>query len=340
MPPANFVWLWQDWQAAVVISDDGELLDAEILRGRLTKERIAERLMLMRTGVLLEQGRQLLERHPDAKRVEHGDEVLEGIDLPLPDEGRLELLDQAALLLSQIDVDAAASDPDRRLEHLVHAMDELRASWVLLEARLVEWLAMFLPRANLEASRDQLAKLVQNCDSIDELADLFDVSAPPISPADSEWRVLREWAEQVGGMRSRLDRIENSVRELASAHLPSLSALAGPLLAARLCVLAHGRMRLARLPAGTLQILGAEKAFFSHLKHGTKPPKHGVIFAHVLISRSPRQVRGRIARMLAARLSIASRLDAFEGEPWGEVELRLIEAKVEIIRQQHAANRR
>lgn len=340
MTPAVLVWLWQDWQAAAVIGDDGELLDVEILRGRLTKERIAERLMLMRTGVLLEQGRQLLERHPDARRVEHGDEVLEGIDLPLPDEGRLELLDQAALLLSQIDVDAAASDPDRRLEHLVRAMDELRGSWVLLEARLVEWLAMFLPRANLESSRDQLAKLVQKCGSISELADGFGVSAPPTAPADSEWRVLSDWAEQVGGMRSRLDRIENAVRELAAAHLPSLSALAGPLLAARLCVSAHGRMRLARLPAGTLQILGAEKAFFSHLKLGTKPPKHGVIFAHVLISRSPRKVRGRIARMLAARLSIASRLDAFEGEPWGEPELKEIEARVDVIRQQHAASRR
>ena len=49
------------------------------------------------------------------------------------------------------------------------------------------------------------------------------------------------------------------------------------MIAARLCVAAHGRMRLARLPAGTVQILGAEKAFFSHLKQGTKTPKHGLI---------------------------------------------------------------
>ena len=60
--------------------------------------------------------------------------------------------------------------------------------------------------------------------------------------------------------------MENVVRELASSHLPSLSALLGPILAARLCVEAHGRARLARLPAGTMQILGAEKAFFNHLR--------------------------------------------------------------------------
>ena len=78
--------------------------------------------------------------------------------------------------------------------------------------------------------------------------------------------------------RGQLDRMEAAVRTIAESHLPSLSALLGPLLASKLCVSAHGRERLARLPSGTLQVLGAEKAFFSHLKTGTPPPKHGHIF--------------------------------------------------------------
>ena len=60
------------------------------------------------------------------------------------------------------------------------------------------------------------------------------------------------------------------------------------------------------------------------MKQGTKTPKHGLIYSHVFISRSPKPVRGRISRMLAARMSLAARIDAFEGTPWGEEELRKI----------------
>ena len=92
----------------------------------------------------------------------------------------------------------------------------------------------------------------------------------------------------------------------------------------------------ARLPSGTVQILGAEKAFFHHLKTGAPPPKHGHIFMHPWISRSPRWVRGKIARMLAGKISIAAKIDAFDGESWGEAEVAKIEERVEALR---AANK-
>ena len=108
--------------------------------------------------------------------------------------------------------------------------------------------------------------------------------------------------------------------------------LIGPLLAARLCVEAHGRMRLARLPSGTVQVLGAEKAFFNHLKTGAPPPKHGHIFMHPWISRSPKWIRGKISRTLAAKISIAAKIDAFEGTPWTEEDVELVENRIEEIR--------
>ena len=127
--------------------------------------------------------------------------------------------------------------------------------------------------------------------------------------------------------------MEHALRLLAGEHLPSVSALVGPLLAARLCVEAHGRQRLARLPSGTVQILGAEKAFFHHLKTGAPSPKHGHIFMHPWISRSPRWVRGKIARMLAGKISIAAKVDAFEGTPWDEAEVAKVEQRVEALRE-------
>ena len=95
------------------------------------------------------------------------------------------------------------------------------------------------------------------------------------------------------------------------------------------------RMRLARLPAGTVQVLGAEKAFFNHLKTGASPPKHGHIFMHPWISRSPRWVRGKIARTMAAKASIAAKIDAFEGKPLTQEDVDLIDKKIEEIKAAH-----
>ena len=61
----------------------------------------------------------------------------------------LEYLDEATILLSKRGVDAAAGDPDRRLEHILRASDELRSSYVTIEGRLVEWVGLFV-ETNLE----------------------------------------------------------------------------------------------------------------------------------------------------------------------------------------------
>jgi nucleolar protein 56 len=108
--------------------------------------------------------------------------------------------------------------------------------------------------------------------------------------------------------------IENAMEEVA----PNIKALTGPLLGARLIALAGSLTNLAKMPASTLQVLGAEKALFRSLKTGTKPPKHGIIFQHSLLHEAKRWHRGKIARAIAGKLAIAARTDAFGGRFIGE----------------------
>jgi nucleolar protein 56 len=89
----------------------------------------------------------------------------------------------------------------------------------------------------------------------------------------------------------------------------------GGLVAARLMTLAGGLPDLARLPASSIQVLGARGALFSHLTGGTPPPKHGIIYQHLRVHNAPRGVRGRVARAVAARLAIAARIDRYRGTP-------------------------
>ena len=246
----------------------------------------------------------------------------------------MEIADEAALMLAKEGVAISAADPNRRLEHLLRASEELRTLHLTMEARLVEWVGLFLPSARFETNRSQVAGKLSDVDSLSDFASLLQVEYAYEQPSDSEWKALRDWAVTVSNQARQLDRLEHAIRLLAQKHLPSTSTLVGPLLAARLCVEAHGRARLARLPSGTVQVLGAEKAFFSHLRSGTAPPKHGHIFMHPWISRSPRWIRGKIARMLASKISIAARLDAFEGTPMSQDDVDQVEAKVEAIRKE------
>lgn len=103
--------------------------------------------------------------------------------------------------------------------------------------------------------------------------------------------------------------IEKKMNEVA----PNLANLAGPLLGARLISLASGIQNLSKMPSSTIQILGAKKAVFRHLKNGSPPPKHGVIFKHPLVLSAPWWQRGKIAKALSSKLAIASRIDFYSG---------------------------
>lgn len=95
---------------------------------------------------------------------------------------------------------------------------------------------------------------------------------------------------------------------------PNLGALIGELVAARLISHAGSLTNLAKYPASTVQILGAEKALFRALKTKGNTPKYGLIFHSSFIGRAKQRNKGRISRYLANKCSIASRIDAFMDE--------------------------
>ena len=326
------MWLWYDWRAAAVADEHGNIVDAMEWDGHMTEHAVVERLRLIAAGQPVREATELKERFPEAVVCVHGDPQLPEAVWPTPSPEQQAVADAAALRLAVEGVQAAANDPDRRLEHLVRGSDELRASHLTMESRLIEWAGLFFPMTTV-TDRAAYVRSLAASPSPADFAKAMNVDVPSELPSDKEWASLVEWAGDAAQANSRLDRMENALRWLAEEHLPSVSALVGPLLAARLCVEAHGRARLARLPSGTVQILGAEKAFFHHLKTGAPSPKHGHIFMHPWISRSPRWVRGKIARMLAGKISIAAKIDAFEGEAWGEAEVAKVEARVEALRE-------
>lgn len=99
---------------------------------------------------------------------------------------------------------------------------------------------------------------------------------------------------------------------------PNLAALIGEQVGARLISHAGSLTALAKYPASTVQILGAEKALFRALKTKGNTPKYGLIFHSSFIGRAAPKNKGRIARYLANKCSIASRIDSFNDGAGGD----------------------
>ena len=91
---------------------------------------------------------------------------------------------------------------------------------------------------------------------------------------------------------------------------PNLTALVGELVGARLISHAGSLMHLAKQPASTVQILGAEKALFRALKTKHDTPKYGLIYHASLVGQAPNRLKGKMARMVATKAALSIRLDA------------------------------
>ena len=124
-------------------------------------------------------------------------------------------------------------------------------------------------------------------------------------------KALQEYARELRGMYEAREHLGEYIEKTVGKIAPNLSYLIGNMLATKLIVSAKGIKRLANMPASSIQVMGAEKALFMHLVKHTKPPKHGIIFLHPAMRGIKKADRGRVARIIAAKISIAAKADAY-----------------------------
>jgi nucleolar protein 56 len=136
--------------------------------------------------------------------------------------------------------------------------------------------------------------------------------------SDTDLAPIQTLAKNVLELYDLRQNMENYLDKTMEKVAPNMRFMVGALLGARLIAVAGSLRNLAMRPASTIQVLGAEKALFRSLKTGARPPKHGLIFQAALLHDAKRWQRGKIARALAGKLSIAARADAFGGRFVGD----------------------
>ena len=126
---------------------------------------------------------------------------------------------------------------------------------------------------------------------------------------------VERFASQVVSLSDYRKSLFNYLSKKMSDCAPNLTALIGELVGARLISHAGSLTNLAKYPASTVQILGAEKALFRALKTKGNTPKYGLIYHSSFIGKAAPKNKGRISRYLANKCSMASRIDSFSDEP-------------------------
>lgn len=144
--------------------------------------------------------------------------------------------------------------------------------------------------------------------------------------------MVKSFAESVSKMADYRKSLSKSLDDKMGEVAPNLQCILGTPVAARLISHAGSLTNLAKYPASTLQILGAEKALFRALKTKGATPKYGLIYQSSFIGRAGPRVKGRISRYLANKCSMASRIDNFSEHPsarFGEVLRQQLEDRLE-----------
>jgi nucleolar protein 56 len=195
-----------------------------------------------------------------------------------------------------------AWDPSIHVEEAVRALSELAELLNLLGERLTSWTSRDAPEIE---SGDHEAAV--------ERANLGGPASTSLQLPEPDPELLearRELASLFKAAQSARRSLENALEQAVPRRAPNLVTLLGPSLSARLLAKAGGLDRLARLPASTIQVLGAERAFFEHLRGKAPPPRHGLLFLHPQIQSASRAQRGKLARALAGKVAIAARVDS------------------------------
>jgi nucleolar protein 56 len=262
-----------------------------------------------------------------------------------------DLLRDVNLLLTREGLRRGAAERDRLVIQAIDVLGDIDKTVNTLYGHMREWYSIHFPELDrLVPDHQQYFSLVSklgsrenfSTEAIEEATGLSAEEAERITQAarssvggsfdDLDIQTLQDCVEKIGGLQEARERVAQYIDGLMDQVAPNIRAVVGGPVGARLISLAGGLKNLARMPASTLQVLGAEKALFRALHKRGKPPKHGVIYQYPDIRGAPRKIRGKIARALSGKLSIAARVDAMSGAFMGDKLSEDVKAKVAAIK--------
>jgi nucleolar protein 56 len=264
------------------------------------------------------------------------------------EQDAMQALREFAIHLSSSRVKEASEKLDLHIIQSINALDELDKIINTVGARMREWYGLHFPELdNLVSSLVVYAEIVSRAGLRENIVveilqsiGLQDRKVEVVLDAARRSKGGDMTPENLAIVKRLADEViaQSDLRRVLADHIeaametvaPNVKELLTAAVGARIISKAGSLARLARLPASTIQILGAEKALFRALKTGARPPKHGLLFQHPLIHSAPKWQRGKIARAVASKVAIAARIDYYrhngkDSTIYGKLKIRINE---------------
>jgi nucleolar protein 56 len=256
--------------------------------------------------------------------------------------------------IAKLRVKGAVEKRDLVVAQAIQTLDDLDKTINMLMARVREWYGVHFPELDrLLDKHETYARLIVDLGSRDSFTfenlkreDIPEAKAEGIAKtaeksmgadlSENDLKQIQALSKNMLRLYDMRQSLEGYLDKTMEEVAPNTKVMVGSLLGARLIAISGGLSGLARKPASTIQVLGAEKALFRSLKSGTRPPKHGLIFQHTLLHDAKRWQRGKIARALAGKLAIAARIDAYGKRDIGDVLKASLDKRVDEIREKYA----
>ena len=226
-----------------------------------------------------------------------------------------QLLTKVNLELTKVKIKKAIGK-DNLIIQANGALEELDKSINILVERLREWYTLHFPEMDRVISdHERFAEIVKEFGLREKITEEnltpFKGKSMGADLAETDIKAIQELASEIINLYQLRKSIENYIDKTLKEVAPNAREIAGVALTAKLIAKAGGLDKLSRMPSSTIQLLGAEKALFRHLHGHGRSPRFGLIFTHPLIQNAPEKLKGRVARVLASKLSIAVKMDFY-----------------------------
>lgn len=209
--------------------------------------------------------------------------------------------------------------PDVFVMQAINCISETQKVANVLARRLREWYELYCPEFSRSiSSHRKFAELAKDRDRSELLREIKVKETMGADLSKEDLAPVKRLAKELLSLYRFQEEQEEYLRKTMEKLCPNLLAITGPLIGAKLIESAGSFRKLSGFPASTIQLLGAEKALFRHLKTGAKAPKYGLLYDHPFVSGADEKDRGKVARHLANKIALAVRIDYYGGEFIGD----------------------
>ncbi len=343
----------------IFIVDETGKLKEKILFPK-NPEKIAEKLKAFENGKEVAELAELKKKFPnlETKQPNPAGEFLHKNFRPLAielkfckDQGELnKLIGEVALARTKTKI-STTEKRDKLIVQTISALNDLDKILNMMSERLREWYGLHYPELKI-VDHEKFATEVSEKGLRENFQNFKSSMGMSLSEVDLE--TVRSYSKTLKENYELKKNLENYLREVVPKEMPNLNSLLGHLLAARLLALAGSLEKLAKMPSSTIQLLGAEKALFRFLRaeresnrrrgppQGEKirPPKFGILYTHPDISGAPKEQQGKIARLLASKLTLAARGDFYSKEDHSVELVADYKKKLEEVKKSNAGEKK